>query len=158
MASWAWSPCECLVVHDVFELRDGVRVVSEDISPLFGWNVQRWTGRGVEAGLHRCQGRDKRHRIDARIDVRRGRDMRVAEDLLRDLQVAGQVENALCERVPEEMRMDGHTCLAADVTQRRLERCISQWLAASLPQSDPEGFGAFSSAAFFLEITFVHRP
>jgi hypothetical protein len=84
--------------------------------------------------------------------------MCVTEDLLRDLQVAGQVENALCERVPEEMGMDEHTCVAADVTQRRLERCIAQWLAAPLPQSDPERFGAFYSAAFLLEIKLVHRP
>src|ERR1700679_3763985 len=47
-ASWVWSPYGHLVVYGVFELRNRVRVVGKDISPLFGGNVQRWTGRGFE--------------------------------------------------------------------------------------------------------------
>jgi hypothetical protein len=106
MTSWVWSPREHLVVDRV-ELCNGVCVVGEDISTLFDGSGNRWIGRGVEAGLHHRQRSDKRHRIDARVDVRRGRDRCVTEDLLRNLKVAGQIENALCKRVPEEMWMNG---------------------------------------------------
>jgi hypothetical protein len=82
----------------------------------------------------------------------------MSEDLLRNLDVPGCVEDSLSQCVTKKMWMNGHTHLTGDVAQRRLERCVTESLALALARCDPECVQISRSAAFGAQVLVQQRP
>ena len=108
--------------HRSLQLLDGQRVIREGVrggrylGPLA---LSVW--RRIGARFHGGDGVHERTRIDREIQVGGRRQVRVAEEGLRDLQIAAGFEHGLRDGVTKLMRAHRRADLAPDQPQRRLE-------------------------------------
>ena len=82
--------------------------------------------RRIGASLHGGDGVHERARIDGEIQVGGRRQVRVAEQCLRDLQIAAGLKHALRDSVTKLMRAYGRTDFAAEQPQRRFKCRVRQ--------------------------------
>ena len=121
-----------------FEFRDGLVVIIKRILCRFPGGPRSLRCTSLGARLHSSQGAHHRVLIDTHIQISRRAEVSMSENLLRNLDVPGRVENSLSQCVTEKMWMNSHTRLTSDVAQRRLERRITERLAMSLARCNPE--------------------
>ena len=112
----------------------------------------------IRARLHRRYGVHEHARIDGEIEIRCRGQMRVPQEFLCDLEVAGGLHDALRKGVTKLMRAHRRANLAPKSPQRRLEGAVGQGHAMATALGDPGGRGARGRTSLGLQIAAKQGP